>query len=370
MAEEKKKVNKLMETLKRVDIKHATKVFTLIWGLILIVLMTITNVGLRKEFNLILWLSNSLIIFGIMVFGLFMGESSGGDKQMQKEDGLYQKSLKQYEAYNKEISEELIFFSQWYSWFLPQEIEEKKIEYLVACDVDPAKAKKIVKYCSKRDLEPLKNHVFEVLDENGKHVTTIRQLEEHEVEPVEEVLSGFVKLNSASANYFLTAFAEASVNDRITEEGHSLQGLRRSNKRMNRIIKIGSSLGVSLIWGLLTVYDFISGGDTQAWVNLVSRVTALFTSFFSGWLSSVKDVKLQARILINKYKVLQLFHFHLTKKMFVAKTDDELAEEELKAYNEKKEKDSKMFEFHNDEPLAIEEKEAEMPKGASLVTMP
>lgn len=365
------KKNKFLETLKRLDLKHATKVFALIWGLILIVLMTITNVGLKEEFNLILWLSNSLIIFGIMVFGLFMGESSGGDKQMQKEDGLYQQSLKQYEKYNAEIAGELIYFGQWYSWFLPQEIEGKKIDYLIMCGVDPAKAKKIVKYCGKRDLEPLKNHVFEVLDDDGKHITTIRQLEEHEIEPVEDVLSGVIKLNSANANYFLTAFAEAGVDNRITEEGFSLQGLRKSSKRMNRVIKISFSLGVSLIWGLLTVYDFISGSDTQAWVNLVSRIWALFTSFFSGWMSSVKDVKLQARILLNKYKVLQLFHYHLVNKFFIAKTDDELAEEELKVYNEKKERDSKMFEVH-DGPLALEEKGKDnaAPEGGTLILVP
>lgn len=378
MAEEKndrtKKKEKFIDTLKKVDIKHATKVFTLIWGLILIVLMTITNVGLREEFNLIKWLSNSLIIFGIMVFGLFMGETSGGDKQMQKEDGLYQVSLRKYEKYNEEISTELIYFGQWYSWFLPQEIEGKKIDYLIACGVDPTKAKKIVKYCVKSDLEALKVHVLEIKDEKGNFVTTVRKLEEEEIEPVEEVLGGVVKLHSANANYFLTAFADANVKDRITEEGHSLQGLRKSNKRMNRVIKIGSSLGISLIWGLLTVYDFISGDDMQAWVNLVSRVTALFTSFFSGWMSSVKDVKIQARILLNKYNVLKLFHYHLTNKLFIAKSDDELAAEELKAYNEKKEKDMAMFVLHESDKLEIEQKEhtedEEEPKGGSLILAP
>lgn len=333
-----KKKNKFIESLKRIDLKHATKVFTLIWGLILIIITTIANVGFDEEFNLYVWLSNSFILFGILVFGLLMGETSGSDKQMQKEDGLYQKSLKQYEKYNEEISSDLVYFGQWYSWFLPQEIQGKKLDYLIVNGVDPAKAEKIVKYCSKKDLDELKEHVFEVLDEEGKHVTTIRQLEEHEIEPVEDVLSGVLKLNAANANYFLTAFSETGANDRIVEEGHSLQRLRRSNKKWNRTIKISTSLGISLIWGLLTVKDFMDGNDIQAWVNLVSRITALFTSFFSGWMSSVKDVKIQARILINKYKVLKMFHEHLTRKFFNAKTDDELADAELKAYKEKREK--------------------------------
>lgn len=362
-----KKKNKFVETLKKIDLKHATKVFTLIWGLILIVMMTITNLGFNEKFNLIQWLSNSLIIFGILVFGLFMGETSGSDKQMQKEDGLYQKSLIQYEKYNEEISGELIYFGQWYSWFLPQEIESKKIDYLIVCGVDPVKSKKIVKYCSKKDIDELKEHVFEVLDENGNRITVIRQLEEHEIEPVTEVLSGVIRLHAANANYFLTAFSESGVGDRITEEGYSLQALRKSSKRMSRIIKIGSSLGISLIWGLLTVNDFINGNDMQAWVNLVSRVSALFTSFFSGWMSSVKDVKIQARILINKYRVLKMFHNHYVNKTFTAKTDDEIANEELKAYNKKKEEQRAIVEIV-DGPLAIPEKETEHEKGTLIIT--
>lgn len=357
--EQKKKKNKFVEYLKKVDLKHATKVFTLIWGLILIVIMTITNLGFNEKFNLIQWLSNSLIIFGILVFGLFMGESSGSDKQMQKEDGLYQVSLRKYETYNESISDDLIYFGQWYSWFLPQEIEGKKVDYLIMCGVDPAKAKKIVLHCTKKDIEELKAHVFEVLDEDGKHVTTIRQLEEHEIEPVTDVLSGVVKLHAANANYFLTAFSETGVNDRITEEGHSLQELRKSSKRIARTIKIASSLGISLIWGLLTVNDFMNGNDTQAWVNLVSRISALFTSFFSGWLSSVKDVKIQARILINKYRVLQLFHSHLDKKLFITRTDDEIADAELKKYNEKKEKERASVEVVDNTPLIENKHEPE-----------
>lgn len=335
-----------IENLKKADIKHLAKVFTLIWGLVLIVLMTITNVGLERNFDWITWLSNSLIIFGIMVFGLFMGETSGQDKQMQKEGGLYQEALQKYNTYNESISSELIHFNQFYSWLLPQELKQKKLDYLIANDVDPVKAQKIIKHCSKSDLDALCEHIFEITDEHGNVIDGIRKLEEHEIEPVRDVLSGVIRLNAASANYFLTAFADSRVNHRMVEEGKFLQRERGRNKKFNRTIKIVSSLGISLVWGLLTVYDFISGDDTQAWVNLISRITALFTSFFSGWLSSVVDVKLQARILENKYKVLKLFHECLEQKLFDPRTEEQIIRDELKKYKEKKEQDAKMFVVH------------------------
>lgn len=330
-----------LENIKKIDLKQIVKGFTFVWGIVLIILMTITNVGINKNFSWIDWVSNALIIFGIMVFGLLMGETSGKDRQMSKVGGLYQVSLKKYEDFNKSITEELIYFNQFYSWLLPQEIYSKKVDYLIALGVDPSKAEKIVKYCSYSDLKDLKEHIFAVKDENGNTITLIRKLEEHEIDPVEDVLKGKVKLNAANASYFLTAFTEAKIDDRMTEEGKTLNKERKFNKFANRTLKIVASLVVSLIWGLLTISDFISGNDSQAWVNLVSRISALFTSFLSGWISSVMDIKLQARILENKFKVLQYFHNCLVKKMFVPKLEEELAQDEYKEYLKKEEEKKK-----------------------------
>ena len=330
-----------LENLKKVDLKQLVKVFTLVWGLVLIVLMTITNVGINKNFNIIEWVSNSLIIFGIMVFGLLMGETSGKDKQKAKPDGLYQNSLSEYNKYVAEIDKELIYFNQFYSWLLPKEISAKKIDYLIALGVDPVKAEKIVKYCVASDIEEMKKHIFAVKDEKGNVITLIRKLEEHEIGPVSDVLNGYIKLNATSANYFLTAFADAKINDRIVEEGKTLNKERKMSRNINRVVKISSSLIISLFWGLLTVYDFISGDDTQAWVNLISRITALFTSFFSGWLSSVIDIKFEARILENKYKVLQYFHNCLVQKIFIPKLEEELEKEEYDQYLKEEEEAKK-----------------------------
>jgi len=336
---EKKKFS--IENIKKIDLKKIIKFFTLIWGLVLIILMTITNIGIDKNFVFLTWLSNSLIIFGIIVFGLLMGETSGNDKQMSKPDGLYQQWLKKYNDYNDSISEKLIYFNQFYSWLLPKEIYAKKIDYLIMMGVDSAKAEKIVKYCTLSDLEEMKDHVFAVKDNDGKIITLIRKLEPYEVDPVTDVLNGYIKLNAANANYFLTAFADAKLNDRIVEEGKSLNKSRKVSRNANRAFKLTTSLGISLIWGLLTVQEFISGDDTQAWVNLTSRITALCTSFFSGWLSSIVDIKYRARILENKYKILEYFNNCLTNKIFIPKQEEELAKEEYEEYLKEEEEAKK-----------------------------
>ena len=104
----------MVEKLRAINIKFVIKTFTLIWGLVLIILMTITNVGLNEQFNWILWISNSLIIFMITVFGLLMGESSGKDRQLAKTDGLYQINKEKYEKIRLEVDLELNYFPQFY----------------------------------------------------------------------------------------------------------------------------------------------------------------------------------------------------------------------------------------------------------------
>lgn len=316
--------------IKMIQTKNIIKGFTLVWFLVLIILMTITNIGINEEFNFLEWLSGSLIIFGIMVFGLLMGESVGTDKTKENENGLYKKSLREYNAIHKLIEPIIIYFYQFYQWLMPQELYNKKLNYLIANGVEINKAKSIIDNCSLENLFELKEHAIEI---KGVY---IRKLEEYEIEPVERVLKGEIRLNSSRPNYYLTALGNENTGS-ILEEGKEIAKLRRESRRNKRIVKIVTTLTISLVWGLLTVKEFMDGEDTQAWVNLVSRITALITSFASGWLSGIADVKYQSQALKNKMTVLTLFKNSYEKHLFKVLTEEQLAEKEFKEYQEKKE---------------------------------
>lgn len=315
----------MMNKLKKLDIKQVIKSFTLIWGLITIVVMTITNLGIKKEFDFFQWLSNSLILLGIMVFGLLMGESIGGDKQKEKVNGLYQTSLNEYNVFRSKVDNLLPYFNQFYNWFVKRELEDKKINYLLANDVDELKARSIVKYCDVNDYPEMIKHAIK------KDDVIIRMLTDNELEPVYDVLSGKLKLDLCNPSYYLSAFA-LSTTKSVLEVGKQLDKEIKFNKKTNRSVKIIFSLIVSLGLGILTVNEFMSGSDSQAWVNLIARITSLFTSIFSGWLSSVIDVKLRAEKIKNKTTVLKMFKSSVDMKIFIPKTDQELAKEEYENY--------------------------------------
>ena len=320
-------MSKFSEKLKAINLKQIVNSFSLVWGLVFIVIISITNIGINKQFDFLAWLSSSLILFGIMVFGLLIGESISIDRQKEKGGGLYQENLSKYNSKLKSIDDKIIYFTQFYDWFLPLDLENKKVQYLIANNVNSQKAKDIVKYCDMDDFEGLKKHAIK------KNEIAIGKLQDYEIEAVKEVLSGRVQIKVSGASYYLNAFS-LSNRKAVLEQGDVFEKQRKVNRTINRSVKITASILVSITMGILTVNDFMNSGDAQAWVNLISRVTALFTSLLSGWLGGTIDVKLQAGIIGHKLNILNLFTNALDKKLFSTYDERSKAEEEYKEYQD------------------------------------
>ena len=338
MSEEKKikKPNALWERIKNMNFKKFSRAFAIVWMIIFIVVMTITNVGIDKEFNWIKWLGNAMILFGIAVFGLFIGESIGVDYSKEKVGGLYQEKLTEYNKLRMALDSIILYFSLFYDWFVPQRLESKQINFLIMNDVHPTKAANIVKYCDADDLWTLKSETIKK-EVDGK-VIYIKKLNEHEIEPVEEVLKGRVKLELSGVAYYLQAFATSNQRD-VLEQGEGYKKARKYNKTSNRAIRLVGGAVVSLALGILTVNEFMRGDDAQAWMNLVTRIANLFTALFSGWLSGVGDVKLEANAIENKTDVLKLFSSAYEKKLFEAYDEDKDAERSYKEQEKRKEEE-------------------------------
>ena len=350
----------MLEKVKKMNFKKFTRGFAIAWMLLFIVVMTITNVGIDKNFNILNWLGNTMILFGIAVFGIFMGESIGADfskeRMITDKEGkiigaLYQKSLYEYNLFRNAIDDIIIYFPLFYDWFVPQRLQSKQKNFLIMNDINPTKAKNIVKYCNVDDLWALKNGAIKkVVD--GKEIY-IDKLQDFEVEPVEEVLKGKVKLELSGCSYYLQAFAESNQKD-IIEQGEGYRKARRLNRNSNRAIRLASGAVVSLALGILTVNDFMRAGDGQAWVNLVVRIANMFTALLSGWLSGSTDVKIQANAIGNKTDVLKLFKSAYDKQLFEIYDENEKAQ---KSYEkQQREKEEIIQSIIEPEILGIEEK--------------
>lgn len=311
--------------MSKISQKAFIRGFAILWFLVAIILMSVANVGIDEEFNFLTWLSNSLILLGIMVFGLLMGESIGEERNKNNDKGLFQLALTAYNAIRQEIDDIIIYFSNFYEWYMSIDLKKKKIAYLEACGVSQVKAKNIVNYCDYEDYEDLVEHTIRKGD------VYIKRLLDQEKEPVFEVLNNKIKLDANSAPFYLQAFV-GNTSVSTLEQGKKLQKERQFNKRANRFVKISTSVIVSLVIGLLAVKDFMDAGSAAAWVNLISRVATLFTSLVSGWLSATIDVKIQAEILENKAQVLSIFKSAYNKHLFSTLDENEQAKAEYEQY--------------------------------------
>lgn len=338
---------KVKEFFKSLNLKKLLRGLVVLVGLGLIVFMTLANIGFTEHFNFVQWLGDVLVLVGIAIFFLFIGESAGYDRQRDKIErdkdgkiigGLFQRVLFELNTFLNEISNIIIYFEQFYAWQTPIQTTNKKIEFLVANGVDQRKAEKIVKYCTLEDLYNLKNGTYEYTDpDDENHKVVIRRLEEYEILPVEEVLKGNVRMDMPSASFYLSPFSKADTKQTF-EKGLLLQNDIQVNKKLNRAAKITRVVFISLVWALFTVKDALSGNETQTIMNLIIRLCMALTSFLSGWLSSVVTVRLEAEILMNKLDVLKMFKTAHENKLYPEYSPEELDEKELEETRKENEK--------------------------------
>ena len=317
---------------KALTMKKAVKALTIVGGLALIVFTTVANVTLDpNKTSWSTWLTNSLILVGIMVFGLVMGESVGTDRQTEKKGGLYQTNMGLFYQAREAVSDITIYFSQFYLWYKERERYEKRIDYLMEHGFEYAWAKAIIDHLQLDDVSKLTREAV-AYEKNGKRVI-IKRIAPEKEEFVRKVLDGSITIDSPSYSYYLSA--NAHDNKKYTlEQANVITKSIRVNKTMNRLLKISSSLFISAIWGMVTVNEFMDGSSAQAWLNLISRITSFVTAFSSGWATSVVNVKLEALRLENKTTVLKDYRACVDKKEFTPRS----YEDEARAEWEREEK--------------------------------
>lgn len=326
-----------MKKKRTLDYKKILKISLFIGGIFIIILMSVLQIALDpSRLNVWEWLSNTLILVGIMIFFLFLGESIGRDKQLENIEGLYQTNLRAFNEKNKEIENITIYFSQFYYWYKKQELFYKKTSYLINHDVDGEMVENIIKHIKHEHLEKLSKHAIKLELENGD-VVYIEKQGEKQIEAIREMLDGKVKIDSPNPSYFLNAFEDSGVKSEL-EVGKQIDRTIKFNRRFNRFMRIIISTVVSLIWATLTVNEMITSGSTQMWMNLVSRLLAATGAASTGWSSAVIEIKLRAQKLKNKYDILLRFESAYNNKEFIPKNANELAKENYEAYIKEQER--------------------------------
>lgn len=333
------KFDEFGERIKSIDIKKVVKTLALLFGIILIIFISFfdakfdfTNIDWER------WIARTTVLVGIMIFGILMGNSTGSDIQKEKVGGLFQNKCIEYNETRALIKPIEDFFSSWWLFFKERKLIEKKVDYLIDNQFDMRLAKQIIKHLEKDDfvvgkmiVDPFKEYekiYVKVLD-TGEEIK-FKKIKQEQANIILKTYS--FSLDTYGESYYMSLYDYGDLKTNDAELGKKLAEKIRKDKASALALKIVSSMVISIAWSALTVYDFISeGGDgaiKQAWLNLFSRITALVTSYISGFSTSVVNVRDQARAIENKSKILSNFHNDIKNKVFVPESYEEQLERE------------------------------------------
>lgn len=341
----------MVERIKNsMDLKKIIKVATILFGFSLIVFVSFYNATFDFEnFNWGEWLANSSILVGIMIFGILMGNSTGVDIQKEKIGGRFQNACNDYNDIIVSISTIKMFFSQFWLMYKERKLEEKKVEYLVDNQFENIVAQKIVKNIKREDLKDLtlvENDTKPIYVKNG---IKFEKLTNEQIEIIRKIYD--IKLDTFGVSYYLSLFDEGIETTNEAEKGKKIAEKIRRDKAFSYALKIISSLIISIVWSALTINDFVSGGGDdakkRAWMNLLSRISALITSYVSGFSTSVVNVRDQASAIENKTSILKEFKICYDNKTFIPETYEQMIERKYREQEKLLEENSNIVDNNN-----------------------
>lgn len=332
------KFDEFGEKVKSIDIKKVVKTLTLLFGIALIIFISFFDA--KFDFRSIdweRWIARSTVLVGIMIFGILMGNSTGSDIQKEKVGGLFQNKCIEYNEIRALVKPIEDFFSSWWLYFKERKLIEKKVDYLIDNQIDMRLAKLYVKHLEKDDfavgkmiVDPLKEYekVYNKVLDNGEEIK-FKKIKQETANIILKTYS--FTLDTYGESYYLSLYDYGDLKTNDAELGKKLAEKIHKDKRNALLLKITSSLVISIVWSALTVYDFMGEGESavkQAWLNLFTRITALVTSYISGFSTSVVNVRDQARAIENKVKILTNFNNDIERKRFIPESYEEELERE------------------------------------------
>ena len=323
---------------KSVNLKRIIRISTISLGVVLIIFSSFFNASF--DFTAIdwrTWLTNAIFLLGIMLFGIFMGQGMGEDFQKNKVGGMYQNALSTYKQSLMIIEGIKIYFSQWWLWFKEKQLKEKKMDYLIEHGFDARVAQVIVNNIKKEEVENLiyqgAEKIYVKADDKGRLIK-IKKLDEKDAQFVINMFD--ITLDTYSDSYYLTLYDDGDTRVKLSEKGKKIDDKIKKDKIVNYALKITSSFIISIIWAALTINEFMDDEMSKklAWINFFSRLFGLVTSLFSGFATSVINVRDQARAIDSKSDVLKEYKITTDNQLFIPETYEEMIEREYREQEE------------------------------------
>lgn len=339
---------------RKISPKKALYLFSVLFMLALIIVMTFgmwvfdpTHMDWKH------WSANTLILVGIQIPSIVIGELMSKDRAESDPSGKYQASLRRF----KDTEEGVIrdsesgstrrikgmkdikqYFSQFFYQYKRSENFKKKVDFLESKEIPCEIAERIVRYYKPSDVDSMTKGLSVKTDKEGKEIpeSQIDQIPEGQIEYVRQVLEGRLDIQESSAAYYYSADSSKGSNLSILEKGPAIAKERERFVNRSRLMKIGSQVFFSAVFAALVIDAVADPDNLSTWVNLISRLSAMVGGLVSGWMTSVTSVKMEASEVDAKCDVRETYLLSYASGDFKPKSLDEELDEKRKAEEEKR----------------------------------
>lgn len=329
-------INKTKAKLKDTTIKTRILSLTLLFGLAVVIMSAVLSVSIDPETftdpaKRNDWIVRTLIMVAISTFGIIMGEQIALDVLLQKEGGKYQNSLTEYHDVRLKVLSKFEFFADWFVWNKANELRGKQESFLISEGMNDD-YKLIMNNLMEIDCNEISKHSIQV---NG---AKILRKTERQAEAIRFVQKGNITIDAYESGYYVSKDYVGGTYAQI-EKGRLLDRMEEKDKWFSRTYKIVSVILTSTLWAMITASDFMDGTDVQAWMNLFSRIFALFGAFSSGWMSASRTKDIRVEKINDKIDILLKFDKDITSGKFKPMTYEEKLRKEAIEQNVTSEKE-------------------------------
>lgn len=362
--------------------KFQTIMGTLVFVIGLIIVMAFAQPILTQ--NGVNWSKLSILIV-LTIYGLIVGRWEGMDRALKRTNGLYQRTLREFNKSYEEILPYRAFFNQWVDDLYIKKrrarllkilsnwgIEDERVLDLATDELKELVGKHYKKEWLGNDKYPPSRfaYKYEKGDIEGEpYVSYFEPYTEKQVEIIKGCLEGYFQVDKLSSNYFLISYSTT------TKDAYYNASTSGKQKNSITVVSFASKILTLIIFSVLLasigfeVYENM--GDTvqivQAIYDTFSRIFTLFTSIVFGFYTGNDVVKIDRYYLSFKVETLKDYREEIEKGIFkpIDKNLERKQEHEKEVELAKKEKeeaiknvvDAELVKNVENKPLQLEEKE-------------
>jgi len=276
---------------------------------------------------------------GLLILSMQVGQIFYESAMKRNPLSEWSKSRIAYDCAYSDIRPIKDYFPQFFTEYKQSQLRIKKIDWVMSMNhfdsVD--KVRKLVMNCRMDELDALLDHPIKrpINPEDPSKEVLLPRLSQEQHDDIKKVLQGCVKLDHVqNFQYYLSLDAKKGTSS-ILEESYGLDVERKRSLIISEISYISAYTLMNVFIALITIKEYY-GGDSSAWINLISRISAICSGIWCGFMIKGGDMSYASMIINRKTDVLIDYHNSSDNGTFKPITDEEEQERSWNSFVERK----------------------------------